>query len=456
MRRLAVHDYHARMITPASNITKLSLFLLAILAAAPVPAADEWISLHNDENLQGWLPLGLGRWSSRDQNLVGFGGTQRTPSSWLVTEGSWGDFDLEVSYLAADDVESGIVLRMPPPATTAAKERLYKTSGPLDPTLGYEIRVRNDTKAIEPTGSIAGRQRAYAQEYTKESRPYWRPSEWNHFQISARFDHLRVKLNGRVVADFFDRTSLSGAIALRLPPKGEVRFRKLLLRPIPVAPAAEAKRKNTPTFEEGLLASPGAFKRIFDGLSLDGWEPLWGGTWAVEDGAIAGRWTLPEPEKNSGKKPHGWLLSREEFADFVLKLKFRISPEGNSGICIRHPKARREGDPAFEGYEIQVEDTRRAEAWDPSGSVYAVARAFPGLTRSGDWNDLTVYASGPRIAVHLNGKKAADFLDTERTDPRDSNRMSAGPRSAKGFIGIQIHDKEKKIEVKEVEVKPIY
>ncbi len=444
------------MITRLLKTAAFSIFLLAILTSAFASAAeDEWIPLHNDVDLQGWLPLGLGRWSSRDQNLVGYGGTQLTPSSWLVTERSWSDFDLEVSYLAADGVESGIVLRMPPPSTAEAKERLYKTSGPLDPGLGYEIKVRNDAKVLEPTGSIAGRQRAYAEEYTREHRPYWRPSEWNHFQISARFDHLRVKLNGRVVADFFDRTSLAGAIALRLPPKGEVRFRKLLLRPVAISPEDAANRKSAPTFEEGLLAAPGAFRRLFDGKSLDGWEPLWGGTWAVEEGAISGRWTLPEPEKTSGKKPHGWLLTREEFADFVLKLKFRITEGGNSGICIRHPAARREGDPAFEGYEIQIEDTRRAEAWDPSGSVYAAARAFPGLARSGEWNEMTIYASGPRIAVHLNGKKAADFLDTERTDPRDASRMSAGPRSAKGLLGIQIHDKEKKIEVKEVEVKPI-
>jgi len=216
---------------------------------------------------------------------------------------------------------------------------------------------------------------------------------------------------------------------------------------------------------------------LFDGKTLDGWKVLWGGRWTVEDGAITGRWW--EPATDEGKKekeefekkvgmaygPHGWLCTEKEYGDFVLACRFKIDEHGRAGLCVRYPSAKWGGDPAWEGYEIQIEDSEGPGAWDPSGCVYAVVRAYPGLTKTGDWNDYRIYCrgtlssreqtGGSRITIYLNGKKAVDFVDSDRTDPRDRTKVTPGPRSLKGHIGLQIHDRDKTIQLKDVRIKTV-
>jgi hypothetical protein len=65
--------------------------------------------------------------------------------------------------------------------------------------------------------------------------------------------------------------------------------------------------------------------RLFDGLSLNGWE---GDTafWRVIDGAIVGG-TLKAPVPQSA-----YLCTRAEFADFELRLSARLTGGPNAGV----------------------------------------------------------------------------------------------------------------------------
>ena len=78
------------------------------------------------------------------------------------------------------------------------------------------------------------------------------------------------------------------------------------------------------------------FESIFDGETLDGWEgdPTY---WRVEDGALVGEIT-PETvlEQNSFIIWRGGVTR-----DFELKLEFRISEGGNSGVNYRSERDRR-------------------------------------------------------------------------------------------------------------------
>lgn len=72
------------------------------------------------------------------------------------------------------------------------------------------------------------------------------------------------------------------------------------------------------------------FRPIFDGRTLDGWtyDPVY---WRVEEGCIVGEVT-PETllERNS------FIIWRGDApADFELKMEYRVSAEGNSGINYR-------------------------------------------------------------------------------------------------------------------------
>ena len=87
-----------------------------------------------------------------------------------------------------------------------------------------------------------------------------------------------------------------------------------------------------PRLTEEPHESEKGFVRIFDGKTLDGWDgnPAY---WSVKDGIIVGEIT-PETtlERNT------FLIWRGgTTGDFELKLEYRISDEGNSGIISSSP-----------------------------------------------------------------------------------------------------------------------
>src|SRR6266496_3135758 len=93
-----------------------------------------------------------------------------------------------------------------------------------------------------------------------------------------------------------------------------------------------------------LSAQEPGFVSLFDGKSLDGWK-LVGGRgpgYVVKDGIIVC------PADGGGN-----LFTEKEYADFVLRLEYRMSPGANNGVGIRAPLA---GDAAYQGMEIQILD----------------------------------------------------------------------------------------------------
>src|SRR5664279_5639505 len=90
-------------------------------------------------------------------------------------------------------------------------------------------------------------------------------------------------------------------------------------------------------------AEPG-FTPLFNGRNLDGWK-LMGG---VGPGYIVEGDRIVCPSDGGGN-----LFTEKEYANFVLRLEFKLSPGGNNGVGLRAPY---EGDAAYQGMEIQVLD----------------------------------------------------------------------------------------------------
>jgi 3-keto-disaccharide hydrolase len=199
--------------------------------------------------------------------------------------------------------------------------------------------------------------------------------------------------------------------------------------------------------------TPGAV-RLFDGLSLRGWE---GDTalWRVIDGAIVGGTpNAPVPQS-------AYLCTRAEFADFELRLSARLTGGPNAGVHFRSQRV--PGSNEVAGYQADIgfapgriiaelSDTvpGRLEQpyplWgsladefrpepdrypDPAQPVRFIAVAPSGLVkrvlRPDDWNDIVVVAVGPRIRLQLNGATTVDFTEKGNVPPG-------------GKICLQIHD----------------
>jgi hypothetical protein len=180
------------------------------------------------------------------------------------------------------------------------------------------------------------------------------------------------------------------------------------------------------------------WRLLFDGKSLDQWrnygsEGIDG--WGVQQGCLA--W------QSSG----GDLISREQFGDFELKLEWRISAAGNSGIFIRGDESGKTIH--YTGFEMQVLDNSgHRDAEDPShraGAYYDMIAPDHDTTEPvGFWNQVHIIAEGPSIQFWLNGKLTAGF---EQMSPqwealyqqsKFTDRKHYG-RRLQGHIGFQDH-----------------
>ncbi len=186
------------------------------------------------------------------------------------------------------------------------------------------------------------------------------------------------------------------------------------------------------------------FITIFDGKGLTGWKTFGGepDAWKVENGLLIG--------SGSGG---GWLGTRRDFGDFVLRLEFKLASESSAGIYLRAP-----ADPsriARTGLEIPLIDEHHAipaiQPWQRTGSIDHIAAAVPGHLRpSGQWNSMEIRAEGPRIVILLNGVKIVD----DRLDAHpELEKEHPGLKRHSGRIGIQSHTG--RVEVRNLRVKEL-
>ena len=136
----------------------------------------------------------------------------------------------------------------------------------------------------------------------------------------------------------------------------------------------------------------------------------------------------------------GNLFTTKEYANFVLRLEWRLWEGSNNGVGIRAPL---EGDAAYVGMEIQVLDDD-AEVYEKmhlkptqyTGSVYDVFAARRGFVRrNGEWNSEEIVADGRHIRVTLNGQL---ITDVNLDDVRDEAVLKRHPglQRKTGHIGF--------------------
>lgn len=152
------------------------------------------------------------------------------------------------------------------------------------------------------------------------------------------------------------------------------------------------------------LTAPGAeldpaeraagFRLLFDGETLDGWKAFGRDEappgWAVEEG------TLARIDKG------GDIATVESFGNFELRLEWRISEGGNSGIFYRTTDGTHRTGP-----EMQVlDDERHRDRFNPThraGACYDMYVAEEArLAPVGSWNRVRIIARGPFIEHWLN------------------------------------------------------
>lgn len=179
--------------------------------------------------------------------------------------------------------------------------------------------------------------------------------------------------------------------------------------------------------------APEGFTPLFNGKDLAGWRQYASqkNLWGVEDGMIVCR-------GDGG----GWLGTTRDYADFELRLEYRLKAGGNSGIYIRAPE---EGWISRRGMEIQLLDDfhpsyANLDFYQHTGALYHVAAPTRRASKkAGQWNAMTIRILGRRLQVRLNGVALLDAdLDRCRKDPAVAKEHPGLARTT-GRIGLQSH-----------------
>ena len=184
----------------------LPLLLLAACGGGPEVDEDGFQTLLNGSDLSGWQVVGDANWRVEDRAARA---DQSTAASFLVSEDSFADFELELEFWVDPQANSGVFLRCQDPAT-------------ITDTSCYEANIF-DARPDQTyrTGAIVNVAEPAEFAYTG--------GQWNRLAITADGNRLRVTLNGRTMVDTEDARLSRGPIALQHA-AGTVMFRNVRLR----------------------------------------------------------------------------------------------------------------------------------------------------------------------------------------------------------------------------------
>jgi hypothetical protein len=128
---------------------------------------------------------------------------------------------------------------------------------------------------------------------------------------------------------------------------------------------------------------------LFDGKSLDNFNKVGDANWRIEDGAVV------------ADKGVGFLVSKQPYDDFQLRVGFWADDDVNSGIYMRCANGNEPTDKTC--YEANIYDKRPDPTYG-TGALVHLAKVEPMPKAGGKWNTYEITAKGPELTVALYGQ----------------------------------------------------
>jgi len=155
--------------------------------------------------------------------------------------------------------------------------------------------------------------------------------------------------------------------------------------------------------------------------------------WKVENGMLVGT-------QGPNAAP-GDLFTTKEYANFELRVTYKIAWPANSGIWFRYQAPDK-------AYQADILEYKDPVAY--SGTIYCPAKMFlatntdKSIVNQDGWNTMVIRAEGDHLIVKLNDKVTGDVHEASY---------------AKGKIGFQIHPGDEfakmKITIREIHLLPL-
>ncbi|MBK9391648.1 MAG: DUF1080 domain-containing protein [Bacteroidetes bacterium] len=400
---------------------------------ASMPTDEGFVSMFNGKDLSGWQglvenPAARAKMKPADLAKKQAVADKKVPLNWSVRDGmiwftgngenlcsvkEYGDFEMIVDWMISKKGDSGIYLRGSPQVQI------------WDPS-------RVDVGAQVGSGGLYNNQRNPSKPLKFSDNPV---GDWNTFRILMIGEKVSVWLNGEIVVD---NVTLENYWDRNIPifPKGSIELQAhgtdLAFMDIYVREISD--REYNLTAEE----KAEGFVSLFNGRNLDSWVGN-KTSYVPEDGNIVVK---------AGDGSGGNLYAEKEYADFIFRFEFQLTPGANNGLGIRAPLT---GDAAYSGMELQIlDDTAPVYAnlqpYQYHGSVYGVIPSKRGFQKPvGEWNYEEVRVQGTRITITLNGTV---IVDGDIAGPRDNGTMDhkdhPGLKNTTGHIGFLGHGSELK------------
>jgi hypothetical protein len=202
----------------------IALVLLGLGAVSPLQQASSqtgagWVTLFDGKNLDNWIQIGDANWRIEDGAAVADKG-----NGFLVSKGTYGDFELRAEFWVNDDANSGIFIRCTDAGSVTGKTAYEVNIWDRRPDPSYGTGAIVDVAKVSPMPKSAGK--------------------WNIYEIVAKGPTFTVTLNGQKTVDGAqDSKFASGRIALQhglglkdekgvANDKGVVKFRKVEIKPL--------------------------------------------------------------------------------------------------------------------------------------------------------------------------------------------------------------------------------
>jgi HEAT repeat protein len=400
---------------------------------AGMPAAEGFVPMFNGKDLTGWHglvenPVARAKMKPAELAKKQIEADKKVAGNWSVKDGciwfngngenlcsvkDYGDIEMIVDWRITKAGDSGIYLRGSP------QVQIWDIS-------------RVEVGAQVGSGGLYNNQKNLSKPPLVADNPV---GDWNTFRIVMIGEKVSVWLNGIIVVDnvtmenYWDRSIPifpTGSIELQAHGT-DLAFRDIYVREI-------SENEYNLTAEE----KAEGYVSLFNGKNLNNWTGNKDAYKAV-DGVM-----VITPNEGSG----GNLYTEKEYADFIFRFEFLLTPAANNGLGIRAPLI---GDAAYVGMEIQIlDDTAPVYAnlqpYQYHGSVYGVIPSRRGFQKPvGEWNYEEVRAEGTHITVTLNGTV---IVDGDIAGPRDNGTLDhnqhPGLKNKTGHIGWLGHGSEVK------------
>ena len=204
----------------------------------------------------------------------------------------------------------------------------------------------------------------------------------------------------------------------------------------------EIVANNTLTEEEKV----DGWELLFDGKTTNGWHKF-------NDGKINGGWIVENGELvalGKGGNIGGDIVSDKSFTNFDLKIEWKISDEGNSGIFYGVKEGKKYKALYSTGPEYQLIDDvgfpGNLADWQKAASNYAMhlTNHKKRLRPVGEWNTSRIVVKDSLVKHYFNGEKVIQFKrwtpDWYRRKAEGKWKDSADYGMMKtGKIGLQDH-----------------